>query len=49
MKMEHSVIAPHDGTVVLSTSLGDQVARDHVLAVVTADTPAEPLATSQTP
>jgi acetyl-CoA/propionyl-CoA carboxylase biotin carboxyl carrier protein len=39
MKMEHSVVAPHDGIVTLSTKVGDQVARDHVLAVVTADAP----------
>ncbi len=32
MKMEHSVVAPHDGIVTLSTNVGDQVARDHVLA-----------------
>ena len=40
MKMEHSVVAPHDGIVTLSTNVGDQVARDHVLAIVTADIPA---------
>jgi acetyl-CoA/propionyl-CoA carboxylase biotin carboxyl carrier protein len=39
MKMEHSVVAPHDGIVTLSAAVGDQVARDHVLAVVTADAP----------
>jgi acetyl-CoA/propionyl-CoA carboxylase biotin carboxyl carrier protein len=53
MKMEHSVVAPHDGIVTLSTKVGDQVARDHVLAVVTAEasgtTPGPTPAAQQTP
>ncbi len=36
MKMEHPVVAPHDGTVRLDVATGDQVRRDQVLAHVTA-------------
>lgn len=35
MKMEHTVVAPHAGTVRLRTSVGAQVARDAVVATVT--------------
>ncbi|SDO73658.1 acetyl-CoA/propionyl-CoA carboxylase, biotin carboxylase, biotin carboxyl carrier protein [Microbacterium sp. ru370.1] len=35
MKMEHTVVAPHAGTVRLRTSAGAQVARDAVVATVT--------------
>nr|WP_243223133.1 biotin carboxylase N-terminal domain-containing protein [Microbacterium proteolyticum] len=35
MKMEHTVIAPHAGTVLLRTTAGAQVARDAVVATVT--------------
>ena len=34
MKMEHPVIAPHDGIVRLRVAAGDQVRRDEVLATV---------------
>jgi acetyl-CoA/propionyl-CoA carboxylase biotin carboxyl carrier protein len=34
MKMEHTVVAPHSGTVRLRTSAGAQVARDAVVATV---------------
>ena len=37
MKMEHPVIAPHDGIATIIAALGDQVRRDQVLARVTAD------------
>ena len=40
MKMEHPVLAPHDGVVSIEVAVGDQVRRDQVLAHVTAD-PAE--------
>ncbi|GAA3208396.1 acetyl/propionyl/methylcrotonyl-CoA carboxylase subunit alpha [Microbacterium terregens] len=40
MKMEHPIIAPHDGTASVETIVGDQVHRDQVLARVAAD-PAE--------
>ncbi len=36
MKMEHPVVAEHDGVVALSAALGDQVSRDQLLAFVTA-------------
>ncbi|MGN7968321.1 ATP-binding protein [Microbacterium sp. 22296] len=35
MKMEHTVVAPHAGTVRLRTAAGAQVARDAVVATVT--------------
>nr|WP_157313783.1 biotin carboxylase N-terminal domain-containing protein [Microbacterium sp. MAH-37] len=35
MKMEHPLLAPHDGVVTLHTTVGDQVSRDQLLAVVT--------------
>jgi acetyl-CoA/propionyl-CoA carboxylase biotin carboxyl carrier protein len=35
MKMEHPVMAPHDGMVRLDVAVGDQVRRDQVLAHVT--------------
>ena len=35
MKMEHPVVAPHDGTVRLLVAEGDQVRRDQVVARVT--------------
>ena len=34
MKMEHPVLAPHDGTVHLLVALGDQVRRDQPVARV---------------
>lgn len=37
MKMEHSVTAPHDGTVQLHVTPGAQVRRDELLAVVTGE------------
>ncbi|MGP6171196.1 acetyl/propionyl/methylcrotonyl-CoA carboxylase subunit alpha [Microbacterium sp. A204] len=37
MKMEHPVLAPHDGTVHLLVAVGDQVRRDQAVATVTAD------------
>jgi acetyl-CoA/propionyl-CoA carboxylase biotin carboxyl carrier protein len=37
MKMEHPVLAPHDGTLHLDTAVGDQVRRDQVLARVEPD------------
>jgi len=37
MKMEHPVLAPHDGTVHLLAAAGDQVRRDQALAIVHAD------------
>ncbi|WP_150956258.1 acetyl/propionyl/methylcrotonyl-CoA carboxylase subunit alpha [Microbacterium testaceum] len=39
MKMEHTVMAPHAGTVRLRTSAGAQVARDAVVATVTPEIP----------
>lgn len=50
MKMEHPVLAPHDGVVRVDVGVGDQVRRDQVLAHVTAadaagaasDHPAQP-------
>ena len=45
MKMEHSVAAPHDGTVHLLVAVGDQVRRDQVIARVTID--AEPGVTEE--
>lgn len=36
MKMEHPVLAPHDGTVHLLVALGDQARRDQTVATVTA-------------
>ncbi|WP_245958594.1 acetyl/propionyl/methylcrotonyl-CoA carboxylase subunit alpha [Microbacterium bovistercoris] len=35
MKMEHPLLAAHDGVVALHTAVGDQVSRDQLLAVVT--------------
>jgi acetyl-CoA/propionyl-CoA carboxylase biotin carboxyl carrier protein len=35
MKMEHPVVAPHDGTVRLLVAEGEQVRRDQVVARVT--------------
>jgi acetyl-CoA/propionyl-CoA carboxylase biotin carboxyl carrier protein len=37
MKMEHPVLAPHDGVVRLDVAVGDQVRRDQVLAHVALD------------
>ncbi|SFS04345.1 acetyl-CoA/propionyl-CoA carboxylase, biotin carboxylase, biotin carboxyl carrier protein [Microbacterium sp. cf046] len=37
MKMEHPVIAPHDGIATIEIAVGDQVRRDQILARVTAD------------
>ena len=37
MKMEHPVLAPHDGVVTIDVAVGDQVRRDQVLARVTTD------------
>lgn len=37
MKMEHPVLAPHDGVVRVDVALGDQVRRDQVLAHVSLD------------
>ena len=34
MKMEHPVLAPHDGTVHLLVAVGDQVRRDQPVARV---------------
>ncbi|WP_353114224.1 biotin carboxylase N-terminal domain-containing protein [Microbacterium sp.] len=36
MKMEHPVVAAHDGTIRIEVAAGDQVRRDQLLAVVTA-------------
>lgn len=36
MKMEHPVLAPHDGTVLLLVVVGDQARRDQPVATVTA-------------
>ncbi|MGB4137673.1 MAG: biotin/lipoyl-containing protein, partial [Microbacterium sp.] len=38
MKMEHPVTAAHDGVVSLHVTVGAQVGRDQLLAVVAADT-----------
>jgi acetyl-CoA/propionyl-CoA carboxylase biotin carboxyl carrier protein len=35
MKMEHPVLAPHDGVVRLLVAVGDQVRRDQPVARVT--------------
>ena len=35
MKMEHQVLAPHDGVVHLLVAIGDQVRRDQPVARVT--------------
>jgi acetyl-CoA/propionyl-CoA carboxylase biotin carboxyl carrier protein len=40
MKMEHPVLAPHDGTVHLLVAVGDQTRRDQIVATV--DEAAEP-------
>lgn len=37
MKMEHQVLAPHDGTVQLLVAVGDQVRRDQPVARVTTE------------
>ena len=37
MKMEHPVIAPHDGLATIGVAIGDQVRRDQILARVAAD------------
>lgn len=37
MKMEHPVLAPHDGTVHLLVAIGDQARRDQAVAIVHAD------------
>ncbi|UJP10003.1 ATP-grasp domain-containing protein [Microbacterium sp. KUDC0406] len=37
MKMEHPLLAPHDGIVTLHATVGDQVSRDQLLAVVTSE------------
>lgn len=37
MKMEHPVIAPHNGVATVAVAVGEQVRRDQVLARVTAD------------
>ena len=37
MKMEHPVIAPHDGLATIGVAIGDQVRRDQILARVTSD------------
>ncbi|KHK95300.1 acetyl-COA carboxylase [Microbacterium mangrovi] len=39
MKMEHPITAPHEGTVRLHVSVGDQVQRDQVVAVVSISDP----------
>ncbi len=39
MKMEHPVLAPHDGLARLEVAVGDQVRRDQLLARVTAPAP----------
>jgi acetyl-CoA/propionyl-CoA carboxylase biotin carboxyl carrier protein len=36
MKMEHPVLAPHDGVVRVDVAIGEQVRRDQVLAHVSA-------------
>ncbi|MCC2029050.1 ATP-grasp domain-containing protein [Microbacterium sp. YMB-B2] len=43
MKMEHPVLAPHDGTVHLSVAVGDQARRDQVVATVSAREPGAPV------
>lgn len=42
MKMEHPVLAPHDGVVRVDVAVGDQVRRDQVLAHVTLTPPDAP-------
>jgi len=44
MKMEHPIIAPHDGIAAVAVAIGDQVHRDQVLARVTAapESPGDP-------
>ena len=42
MKMEHPVLAPHDGIVRLDVAPGDQVRRDQVLAHVSAAAGSDP-------
>ena len=37
MKMEHPVLAPHDGTVHLLVAVGDQVRRDQPVARVSVE------------
>ncbi|WP_244632565.1 MULTISPECIES: acetyl-CoA carboxylase biotin carboxyl carrier protein subunit [unclassified Microbacterium] len=37
MKMEHPVLAPHDGVVRLLVAVGDQVRRDQPVARVTTE------------
>ena len=37
MKMEHQVLAPHDGVVHLLVAVGDQVRRDQPVARVTTE------------
>lgn len=37
MKMEHQVLAPHDGVVRLLVAVGDQVRRDQPVARVTTE------------
>ena len=37
MKMEHPVLAPHDGTVHLTVAVGDQVRRDQQVAHMTTE------------
>jgi acetyl-CoA/propionyl-CoA carboxylase biotin carboxyl carrier protein len=37
MKMEHPVLAPHDGVVHLLVAVGDQVRRDQPVARVTTE------------
>ncbi|WP_404432695.1 ATP-grasp domain-containing protein [Microbacterium lacus] len=37
MKMEHPVLAPHDGVLRLDVAVGDQVRRDQILAHVSAE------------
>ncbi|MDQ0645401.1 acetyl/propionyl/methylcrotonyl-CoA carboxylase subunit alpha [Microbacterium murale] len=51
MKMEHPVLAPHDGTVHLLVTVGDQAKRDQAVATVTpvAVTPAETIAPEDIP
>ncbi|MGU3643556.1 acetyl/propionyl/methylcrotonyl-CoA carboxylase subunit alpha [Microbacterium sp. C23T] len=41
MKMEHPVLAPHDGVVRVDVAVGAQVRRDQVLAHVSLDTPGD--------
>jgi len=46
MKMEHPVLAPHDGTVCLSVAVGEHVKRGQSVATVTAAAAAEPEGTA---